>query len=76
MEEIRKILESMKPGVDFSAQNHMIDDHILESMDVMMLVAELNDAFDVEITLPYIRPENFQSIDTIYDMIQRIEEED
>jgi acyl carrier protein len=42
----------------------------------MMLVSELNDAFDIEITLPYIRPENFRSAQAIWEMVQKIQAEE
>ena len=45
-------------------------------MEIMLLTGELNDAFDIEITLPYIIPENFSSAEAIYDMVQRIEEDE
>ena len=50
MEEIIEILEDLKPGVDFKSQQHLIDDHIIESMMMLQLVSALNDEFDVEIT--------------------------
>ena len=75
MEELIKILEKTKPGVDFRAEKNLIEDHILSSMEIVMLVGELNDEFDIEITPVDIVPENFASADTIYAMIQRLEEE-
>lgn len=75
MEKIIEILEELKPGVDFLKEEHLIDDHILESMMMVQLVAALNDEFDIEITPLDILPENFQSVDTIYQLIQRLQEE-
>lgn len=76
MEEVIKILEGIKPGVDFRKEENLFEDHILASLEIIMLVSELNDAFDIEITLPYIKPENFQSAATIYAMVQKIQNED
>lgn len=76
METIIKILSNLKPGVDFTTEKDLVNRQILTSMEIMLLTGELNDAFDIEITLPYIIPENFSSAEAIYDMVQRIEEDE
>ncbi|MCU6761879.1 D-alanine--poly(phosphoribitol) ligase subunit 2 [uncultured Roseburia sp.] len=75
-DQIIEILEDLKPGVDFSKEEHLIDDHILESMMMIQLVASLNDEFDVEITPRDIVPENFQSVQAIYDLVERLLEDE
>jgi D-alanine--poly(phosphoribitol) ligase subunit 2 len=76
MDEVIRILEGIKPGVDFRKESNLFEDHILASLEIMMLVSELNDAFDIEITLPYIRPENFRSAQAIWEMVQKIQAEE
>ncbi len=75
MNELLDILKDLKPGVDFENEKNLIDDRILDSLDVMNLTVELNDAFDIEITPLDILPENFQSIETIYQLITRLQED-
>lgn len=75
MDELLEILEGLKPGVDFKNEKNLIDDKILDSLDVMNLTVELNDEFDIEITPLDILPENFQSVDTIYALITRLQED-
>lgn len=75
MEELLDILRDLKPGVNFENEKNLIDDKILDSLDVMNLTVELNDEFDIEITPLDILPENFQSVDTICQLIQRLQEE-
>lgn len=41
----------------------------------MNLTVELNDEFDIEITPLDILPENFQSIETIYQLITRLQDD-
>ena len=64
MEELLEILNEVKPGVDFA-----------NDTDLVTLVLELNDAFDIEITPVDIVPENFKTVQTIYDMIQRLSDD-
>lgn len=75
MNELLDILKDLKPGVDFENEKNLIDDRVLDSLDVMNLTVELNDEFDIEITPLDILPENFQSIETIYQLITRLQED-
>ena len=75
MDELIKILEKIKPGVDFTKVENMIEEEILDSFDIVNLVAEIDDKFDVEITPANLIPENFATPNTIYDLIKRLEEE-
>lgn len=76
MEQLLKILQELKPGVDFEGNKHLIDDGILESLEIITLASELNDEFDIEITVADVLPENFNSIEAIWSMIERLQDED
>ena len=87
-QELMDILTDLRPDVDFETETALIDDHILESFDIVSLVAALNDAFDIEIgakdLVPenYIRKqtltnaENFNSAKSLLAMVQRLQDED
>ena len=75
VEELLDILKGLKPGVDFENEKNLIEDRLLDSWDVMNLTVELNDEFDIEITPLDILPENFKSIETIYALITRLQDE-
>ena len=74
MEELIKILEQVKPDVDFASETALIDDGILESFDIIAIVNEINDAFDVEITVAHLKPENFNSAEAIWNLIQELQD--
>ena len=76
MEQLLKILNGLKPGVDFTTETNLIEKRILTSFDILKLVVEINNEFDIEITPMHILPENFYSAETIYKLIQKIEDED
>ena len=72
MDTILEILETIKPGADFASSTDFIEDHLLESMEILQLVSELNDEFDINITLPYFKPEYFKAVERIFIMVQDI----
>lgn len=76
LDKVIEILEELKPGVDFRTENNLIKDHILESMQMVQLIAELNDEFDIEITPRDIVPENFRSAESICQLVDELMEED
>ncbi len=75
MDELLQILEDMRPDVDFSSEKELVTGGIIDSFDVVALVGELADNFDIEIGPEYLVPENFDSAEAMWDMIQRIQED-
>ena len=74
-EQIIEILEDIQPEADYETCQTLIDDHILTSLDGLSLVAELEDEFDVTIPTVEIIPSNFNSVDAIAAMVERLQEE-
>ena len=75
MEELLEILEGLHPDVDFETTDNLIDDMILDSFDIVSLIAEINDNFDVAISAEEITPENFNSAESIWTLVERLMEE-
>ena len=75
MEELLEILNDIQPGVDFENEKHLIDDHLLDSLSIISLVAELEATFDVTIPAVEIIPDNFNSAEAMLEMLQRLQED-
>lgn len=75
MNEIIQILEDIEPGVDYEHCTTLIDDGILESFAILSIVAELEDTFEISITPVDIIPENFNSAEALWEMVQRLQKE-
>lgn len=75
METILEILTSLHPEVDFEACNTLIDDKILDSFDIVSIVTDLNDEFDITIPVEEIVSKNFNSAKSLYAMVERLMEE-
>jgi len=74
MEELLEILNEVNADVDFEKCESLIDDGILDSFDIVSIVGELNDAFDVEISPVDIIPKNFNSAKAMWAMVERLQD--
>ena len=70
-----EVLQDVKDDVDFENETRLIDDGILDSFDLLQIIASLNDTFDISIPASEIVPANFNSAKAMYDMVQRLAEE-
>ena len=75
MNELLEILKEAMPKVDWENGEDLVDDGVIDSMDVVTIISEITDAYDIEIPSEEMEPENFNSAKAIYEMIQRLEEE-
>ncbi len=74
-EKLMKILKDLRADVDFEKEKKLIDDGILDSFDIVTLVSELNSEFDVEINVMDLEPENFNTIEAMLELIEKLQEE-
>lgn len=75
MEQLLNILAELHPDVDFETEEQLIDNKILDSFDIVTLVAEIDAEFDVAIPAEELVPENFNSAKALYALIERLMEE-
>lgn len=72
MEKLLNILWELHPEVDFSKTENLIDDGILDSFDIVTLVAQIDDQFNVQLSPEDLVPENFNSAAALYALICRL----
>ena len=76
MEKLYKILEGIRSDIDFRNNTvKLIDDGVLDSFDIIAMIGELNEAFEVEISVEELLPENFNSPEAMMDLIHKLQEE-
>lgn len=73
-EEVLEILKEIRSDIDFENEQALIDDNLLESLDIVAIVGEFNDAFDIEISVEDLLPENFNSVDAMVELIRGMQE--
>ena len=76
MEELMGILKDLRPDVDFENEKALVTDGILDSFDIISLVSTLNDEFDITIRPANLVPENFNSAEAMYALIEKLQDEE
>jgi len=75
MEKLIEILKSIRSDIDFEKEERLIDDGILDSFDIVSIVGELCDAYDITITADEMEPENFNSAKAMLALVERLMDE-
>ena len=75
MNQLLEILSEIRPDLDFEVEKSLIDDGILDSFDIISIVGELNNAFDIEINVENLLPENFNSAQAMYELVCKLQDE-
>ena len=70
-ERVYKILEEIRPEFDFRSSENFVEDGYLDSFDVITVVSEIETQFDVMIDGLEVLPENFETVDTICNLIRK-----
>ncbi|NLL39491.1 MAG: acyl carrier protein [Clostridiales bacterium] len=71
MDELLRILSETCPGIDFENEKALIDDGLLDSFDIITIVSEIMDVFSAEISVEDLVPENFNSVQAIWALIEK-----
>lgn len=74
-EKLLKVLAEAKPGFEFEGKSDLVNGGYLDSFDIITLVSELNDKFEIDIPVEEIITENFDSVDAILALVGRLSEE-
>lgn len=73
MDKLLEILSEVRPDVDFKNETKLIDNGILDSLNIMEIIAEISDEFDIELSPADIVPANLNSAESLWAMIQRLQ---
>lgn len=76
MDELLEILNDINPDIDYETEDNLIDGKVLDSFSIVSLIAQIMDSFDIDISPKWMRNENFNSVEAMWNMIQTIQEEE
>ena len=69
MDKILEILNEARPDIEFEEEKELIDGGLLDSFDIVSIISDLNDAFDINIRVTDLKPENFNSVEAIHNLV-------
>lgn len=75
MEDFIKMLKGVKPDTDFEHETALVDDGLLESLDIISIISEISEVYGVWIPSDEIIPDNFNSAEAMYELVQDLKEE-
>ena len=70
MDKLIEILSEICPNVDFRKEKALVDDGLIDSFEIVSIVAEIMDHFEVELDLDDLMPENFNSVEAMMQLIE------
>lgn len=73
MEQLKNLLKCKFPNVDFEKEKHLVTDGVLDSMAVVTIIAEIENLFDIAVTMEYIQPAYFESVETMWEMVEELQ---
>ncbi len=76
MKALMEILQDLHPDVDFDSCDTLIDDKILDSFDIVSLVTDISEEYDITIPVEEIVPTNFNSAKALWALVERLIEDD
>ena len=71
-EKILEILSDIRPDLDFETETELVSGKKLASFDIISIISELGDEFDIEIGPKYLVAENFDSLEAIAALVQKL----
>ena len=72
MEELLAALKRVNPNIDYEGRDDLYTGKVIDSIDMTSILAELEDTFDIEISMEYLVPENFDSVEAMWNMVQEL----
>ena len=72
MEELKRMLSEKYPDINFDAEKNLVSGGILDSIEVVSIISEIEDLFDISVTMEYIQPAYFESVETMWEMVEEL----
>jgi acyl carrier protein len=72
-QKILEILSSIRPDINFEEQKELMDQGILDSFDIVSIISDLNEEFNIHIRVTELKSENFNSVDALVLLVERLQ---
>ena len=72
MEQLKEMLKNKFPAVDFDNETTLTSSGILASLAVVTIIAEIEELFDISVSMEYIHPKYFEAVQTMWEMVEEL----
>ena len=74
--KIIELLKKVNPNINFDENTKIVDNNLLNSFQMFKFVNELNFEFDIEILPLDVIPKNFNTVESIKQLVEKHQDED
>ena len=74
LERVIELLQDIKEDIDYETETALIDDELLDSFDILQIISALDEEFDISIPAAMIIPDNFNSAEALWNMVQELQD--
>ena len=74
-QEILHILQEINPYMEIETDTKLLEEEILDSMEILLLISELEDKYQIQIPLESLQLEDFQDILSITEFVKKQNED-
>lgn len=74
-EKLLKMLRGINSDINYDSEKSLVENGIFDSLEIMQIVVGIEEKFDIEIEPDDIIPENFDSVDAMLRLIEKIGKE-
>ncbi len=74
MQRLLEVLHDANEDIDFANEQHLVDDGVIDSFDIIAMIGALDEAYGIHIVASDIEPENFNSAKEILATVRRYQE--
>lgn len=72
MDQLKEMLKSKFPNIDFDNETALTTSGTLDSLAIVTIIAELESMYDISVTMEYIQPMYFESVETMWEMVEEL----
>lgn len=73
MNELVTLLKGSFPNIDFENEKALVDDGVVDSLSMVKIISLIEENFNISVTMEYLQPEYFQSVETMWGMIEELQ---
>lgn len=72
MEKLKRMLQEKYPTIDFDNEKSLATSGILDSIQIVEIIADMEELFDISVSMEYIQPSYFESLESMWEIVEEL----